>query len=204
MSDKLLHDQLRECAYNFGGHIVLDGIPRISFSGWEAEALADEIERFYIPRPRYEDGEPVQFGDEYRADSGRAAKMRQFCAYAHGGFVIGKKGKRATVGNGQFVKRPAAKMLDADGVEVKVGDTVWRITDGLEVVVTGLERVGFVDQKGLCLNPKCYTHREPDSLEKLRDDIAEGLADVAIPANVWDIKRAEWCDRLTALMERGA
>lgn len=28
------------------------------------KAIADEIEKFYIPRPRFEDGEPVQFGDE--------------------------------------------------------------------------------------------------------------------------------------------
>ncbi len=34
---------------------------RTLFTDW-----ADEIERYYIPRPRFEDGEPVQFGDEAR------------------------------------------------------------------------------------------------------------------------------------------
>lgn len=40
--------------------------------------------------------------------------------------------------------------------------------------------------------------------ERLREFAAEWSADVAIPGNGWDIKTAEWCERLTALMERGA
>ncbi len=202
MGNKLLHERLREWASNR---------PFRFNEAWEEfevagndellAAFADEIERQYVPVPRFPDGEPVHLGCPV-------------CGGVVGGFSVWDDGSFALYSEdgdvlqegepGDFAKRPELKALDADGVEVKVGDTVWRITDGLEVVVTGLERVGFVDQKGLCLNPKCYTHREPDSLEKLRDDIAEGLADVAIPANVWDIKRAEWCDRLTALMERGA
>lgn len=33
-------------------------------------ALADRIEREYIPRPRFEDGEPVQFGDYFVSKDG--------------------------------------------------------------------------------------------------------------------------------------
>ena len=92
------------------------------------------------------------------------------------------------------------KSLDADGVEVKAGDTMWCTTNGEKAVVVRFERSGFIDQNGFCLNPKYYTHKEPDSLEKLRDYVEKCWQQEYGSAR--DAYR-DIADRLTALMERG-
>lgn len=71
-------------------------------------------------------------------------------------------------------------VLDADGVEFKVGETVWHVDSGEEYVVVALPELGCyqfitVEEK---LNPgyrtqlnRCkLTHREPDSIERIMDD----------------------------------
>lgn len=168
----------------------------------------------------------------------------------------------------EFVKRPAPKVLDADGVEIKVGDTVYptygiyqgilsnvldaddeaailidvgnsfekyartALTHELPVFDANGERIckgdtvwdldsgerlhveEFVNREcGLvqCSNEEdgdCedhdarrLTHREPDSLEKLRDDLytlaARDDGDIEVEIVIF-------ADRLTALIERGA
>lgn len=147
MSGKLLHEKLREWASN----------RPFSFNeAWEEfgvagndnmlAAFADEIERQYVPVPRFTDGTRVEMG----------------CKVEGG-----------TVGSWS--------VLD---------DRSWLIYDNLGRIVQSGGISDFAKRP------------EPDSLERLRDDIAEWRADVAIPGNGWDIKTAEWCDRLTALMER--
>lgn len=149
MSGKLLHERLREFAAEYViGDFECGAMKGISLLEDDAIALADEIERQYVPVPRFPDGEPVREG--CKVDGG-------------------------TVGSWS--------VLD---------DRSWLIYDDL----------GRITQSGGISD---FAKRpEPDSLEKLRDDIAEWRADVAIPGNGWDVKTAEWCDRLTALMERGA
>ena len=79
--------------------------------------------------PRFEDGEPVRIGDEVDFDGeGGAASSVELQDDEH--FVI-----HACDGAGDYshrnfrpgerVKRPAPKVLDADGVEIHVGDRVW-------------------------------------------------------------------------------
>lgn len=208
MSDKLLHERLREhAAKDIIGDFACGNTKIVSLRADEALALADEIERQYVPVPRFPDGEPVHLGCPV-------------CGGVVGGFSVWDDGSFALYSEdgdvlqegepGDFAKRPELKALDAEGVEVKVGDTVWffdkvaggPVGDPMEVDKAVCGTLMF--EGGVVMPAYMMTHREPDSLEKIRDDIAEGLADVAIPANVWDIKRAEWCDRLTALMERGA
>lgn len=179
------------------------------------KAIADEIEKYYITRPRFEDGEPVQFGDYVDGCNG---PVDSFLIYEDGsGTVYGeadlpyKVDDGAAAGIDEPHKRPKPKILDADGVEIKVGDVVWHVSEPgevgeVETLIPASAHVCVLWSTGAEL----YTpgvdlaHREPDSLEKVRDDIAEWRADVAIPGNGWDIKTAEWCDRLTALIERGA
>lgn len=58
--EKLLHERLRMAGFydgvKLGGKFEQIATP-------VAKALADEIDRCYIPRPRFEDGEPIQFGN---------------------------------------------------------------------------------------------------------------------------------------------
>lgn len=203
---KLLHERLRE----YGSNCLAD------YTEWSrqrhANELADEIEKYYFPRPLFEDGEPVQFGDYVDELNG----VEKFIFMRSCGGCCQMQdadGNMLTVFTGGFVKRPKPKVLDADGVEINVGDTVWSLNDSTKWEVTETHptepRISLrqLDTEkevvgGWFLSSE-YSLREPDSLEKVRDDIAEWRADVAIPGNGWDIKTAEWCDRLTALIERG-
>lgn len=110
-----------------------------------------------------------------------------------------------------FFPRPAPKVLDADGVPIEIGDTVWHVDSGEELTVDefanrGLGLVKCSDEDLACEDfDACkLTHREPDSLRKMRDDIAAYSADMAEPGSILEDALDGWADRLTALMERGA
>ena len=63
------------------------------------------------------------------------------------------------------VEPPAPKVFDADGVEVRVGDTVWDVEYGCEHVVTkvseGTVFVAFEDESADRYDPASLTHRAP-------------------------------------------
>lgn len=126
---KLLHERLRDV--DVFDDILLKKM-HLAISESVADELADEIERCYIPRPRYEDGEPVQFGDETNMHEAIEAMLFE----ADGSFELQHKGKNKFGTNVAFyepnepVKRPS-KVLDADGVEINVGDIVWWSEDTL-------------------------------------------------------------------------
>ena len=136
--------------------------------------------------PIYDTGEPVGFGDEFLNARGGASVLRTVlikdCRDSLGGdfyWKIGKGKNAVTLKNGERVKRPAPKVLDADGVEIRVGDTVWCLEGWYRYVVTkvckgtdGKELVyaHYVDPDIITcdLNPTTYylypdqlTHRAP-------------------------------------------
>ena len=94
-------------------------------------------------------------------------------------------------------------MFDADGVEIKVGDKVW-LLDGTSGVVIGIDHKVKSVKVDRISNPWILaygvTHKEPDSLEKLHDDMVEAYNDWQSDPNVL----VEFADRLTAIMERDA
>lgn len=206
---KLLHERLRE----YGSNCLAD------YTEWSrqrhANELADEIEKFYIPRPRFEDGEPVQFGDELPTPDKYATKEITRICYTPKGYYFNSSksanGKRKNKQNGRFsygelVKRPTPKVLDADGVEIKVGDTVWSLNDSTKWKVTETHptepRISLrqLDTEkevvgGWFLSSE-YSLREPDSLEKLRDDMMTEDKTRRISCV------QGWVHRLTAIMER--
>ena len=91
--------------------------------------------------PAFEDGEPVRLGDEYADTFGAntVATIEFGDGYSAinsntpGGYVVGK----FEGAHGRYVPRPAPKVLDADGVEIRVGDTVYGFA-GQQYEVTGL------------------------------------------------------------------
>lgn len=169
----------------------------------EDDDIATWLDRWYLPRPVFEDGEPVQFGDEFVEPNGSEQTLNVL-SYTEDGIdyvSLNGYGRRPI---DEPVKRPAPKVLDADGVPIEVGDTVWGIISGNKLVVATLKEDGFIGQDGIVRAGELYTHREPDSLEKLRDDIAEWRADYTLPDSEWGIKMADWLDRLDAIIERGA
>ncbi len=178
---KLLHERLRE--YMKDG-VLIDHespltqalehyklTPRLGSVYVEScffKKLADEIEREYIPRPRFEDGEPVQFGDSAKRDFGTAdAENIDKMTFCKGGSVdvIGSNGHFSTSRNGECLKRLYPKVYDADGVEYKDGQTVWS-TDPASPESAKVIRVNpnSVDvrwsngERGECIDPLYLTH----------------------------------------------
>lgn len=86
------------------------------------------------------------------------------------------------------VKRPAPEVLGADGLPIKVGETVYR-TDApiTEAVVTGFRGYddGSIDvvcsEKGgkvtAFYNPSLLTHTPPDTQERIDEDAKKGLGE---------------------------
>ena len=115
--------------------------------------------------PRFEDGEPVRIGDDFE-DLGQVAGIK----FGAGGVTI-----EGTAGNSDLfitsderVKRPAPKVLDADGVEIRVGDTVWHVHDLDKFTVTNPNNgenlsVTCMGEDGneYCCYPNGLTHRAP-------------------------------------------
>ena len=123
--------------------------------------------------PRFESGEQVMLGDSVVKYVGggefevRSIEFRDGVAYLREGFrtegiVIVRPGER--------VKRPAPKVLDADGVEIRRGDTLWHVETGEQCKVVGVDSrsvsVDFrVDGDGTkhtgSVLPSNLTHRAP-------------------------------------------
>lgn len=205
---KLLHERLREYGSNC----------RADYTDWSrqrhANELADEIEKYYIPRPRFEDGEPVQFGDEYKWADANIRKITGFGVTENGAPYVtcafdGLGMSDAMIYSGSL-KRPKPKMLDADGVEIKVGDLVWHISEPgkvgeVETLIPASAHVCVLWSTGAVLDTPGVdlTHREPDSLEKVQDTI-DALANVYESDDRLCDDLHNISDRLTALIERGA
>lgn len=81
--------------------------------------------------PRFEDGEPVMIGDGVDSLGGEIIEV--YIA-GNAAAIWNNCGNHMHLSLGERVKRPARSVPDADGVEIKVGDTVWH-EDGTELVV---------------------------------------------------------------------
>lgn len=166
-------------------------------------ALPDDMEW-----PRFEDGGLVRIGDELEFE-GKTMLVCDATFYADGwalwcdredmsGRLYGKYGER--------VKRPAPKVLDADGVPIKVGDVVYFVGGaGVRYAVKdiGFEPGGaFVDiidenvRGSLMVNPEKLTHERPDSWRLWGEDL-----DMA--AKVGEVDKVEMMRRAKALAKAG-
>ena len=135
--------------------------------------------------PRFEDGGLVRIGDELEFE-GKTMLVCDATFYADGwalwcdredmsGRLYGNYGER--------VKRPAPKVLDADGVPIEVGDTVWATYNGCEHLVMAVCSDGsfhpnMVKDDGCMVEydevgwdfAKNVTHERPDSWERIEED----------------------------------
>lgn len=135
-------------------------------------AYTDMEKRILDMWPKFDDGEYVMYEDEFEFDG--EVKTAYGFNFGVGGRVsiCSDKGSHVRLPNGERVERPAPKVLDADGVLIKVDDTVWR-EDGSEWLVEELNRYGvrcFDGDKRLTFDPKFLSHTRPDSWERLEDD----------------------------------
>ena len=214
---KLLHERLRAFdAYTSGGFIqeiearlgiqLGSDVTTRELLDRCAKAIADEIERGYIPFPRYADGTPVPWNGEYEADSGKTCKMTGITFHQNGMAIIGKNSKRAAIAKGAFVKRPIV-LLDADDAEIKVGDAGWYTETGEKITVVGfcdsvtpVEVVGS-DGGMFWIKPHVFTKRGPDSLGKLRADMDDSLLEW-VDSGDFDLGQIkDWISRVDKFIE---
>ena len=122
--------------------------------------------------PRFEDSEPVWLGDEVVDFGGEIVDID----FADKGVVIWNNAcDHLHLAIGERVKRHVPEAMDADGVPIKVGDTVWH-EDGSEWLVEEMNRYGvrcFDGGKRRTFDEKYLTHTRPDSWERLEEDASK-------------------------------
>jgi len=187
-------------------------------NGWpdfrEGEDFGAWLDRCALPRPRFEDGEPVQFGD----DTDELDGVEKFIFLRNGGCcqMQDADGNICNVFHGKRVKRRAPEVLGADGLPLDEDDTVYGMgREQHRYTVQVPYSINEVIGQRFCVqcydhdegnitwcDPSMLTHTPPDTLERLRDDIAEWRADCAKPGSGWDVKTAEWAARIDAIIRR--
>ena len=144
--------------------------------------LSEKERRILDMWPRFEDGEPVMIGDEATNNKNQRFMVKRI-EFRHGKWMLNDsvtEGHYLNGKSGERVKRTAPKVLDADGVEIKMGDTVWHHSGFAHGVVTSIDA-------GSLMGTVCYvnggvefrdaakdlTHTRPDSWERLEEDAGE-------------------------------
>lgn len=146
------------------------------------ESLHEYISRCFIPRPRFEDGEPVQFGELVSSNLFGAVKVSAIEFTEDGTHVKdepdGDWSTSLEVTTSRL-KRPAPEVLGADGKPIKVGETVYPI-DGewlrIPLEVSGIESPASVKvylsagKSWTTFHADRLTHTPPDTQERIDAD----------------------------------
>ena len=131
--------------------------------------------------PRFENGEYVWFGDRYEDWDGLKKEVAAVQFERDERSLLDRDGFHTCFSFGERVKRHVQSALDADGVEVKEGDTVWLKGEPIEykvaIVIDGLAYLTFKTRNGdnstVTAYPRNLTHTPPDSWERLEEDAAK-------------------------------
>ena len=116
--------------------------------------------------PRFEDDAPVRFGDMALID-GDADMVEAVQLWIHGKPVIYGDGGSQQLEKGERIKRPAPKVLDADGAEIELGDDLYSVEGSLKFHVSHVDRTnGKIATDAMFAldkwaDPTMYTHRAP-------------------------------------------
>lgn len=191
-------------------------------NGWpdfkQGEDFGAWLDRCAIPRPRFEDGEPVQFGELVSSNLFGAVKVSAIEFTEDGTHVKdepdGDWSTSLEVTTSRL-KRPAPEVLGADGKPIKVGDAMWSLSGAGPLTVTSLHTDdptpdggdspwADLDDNGLYswIYAGSLTHTPPDTLERLRDDMYRTAEEWREADSVSVTDMNHWANRLTALIER--
>lgn len=131
-------------------------------------AYTDIEQRILDMWPKYEDGSYVQLGDSYIDTDGDENEVMAIEFNDRCTDLVGLEGFHTGFDTlGERVKRPAPKVLDADGVEIHVGDTVYdtELANGDKFTVENIDKNGDVRARGdkyiLTKSHVAFTHRAP-------------------------------------------
>ena len=139
--------------------------------------------------PRFEDGEPVKVGDELEFE-GKTMLVcdATFCADGWALWCDREDMSGRLCGKyGEPVKRPTPKVLDADGVPIRIGDVLYSSGNECRVVSITVKAdeacVGVHTDEGVFLpsvNPKHLSRKNPEPLEPEQADSWEKLEEDAM------------------------
>lgn len=205
---KAYSEKLNTCAMRWA---KADGWPDFR----EGEDFGAWLERCAIPRPRFEDGEPVQFGD---SPVGLDGVEKFIFTRSCGGScqMQDADGNMLTVFPGERVKRRAPEVLGADGLPLDEDDTVYGMgREQHRYTVQVPYSINEVLGQRFCVqcydhdegnitwcDPSMLTHTPPDTLERLRDDMYRTAEEWREADSVSIPDMNHWADRLAALIER--
>ena len=181
-------------------------------------AIADRIDaERALPEgmewPRFEDGGLVRIGDELEFE-GKTMLVCDATFYADGWELWCDRGDMNSSLYGSYgarFKRPAPKALDADGVPIKVGDTVYFVDgdadgDARPLAVERIDANGGEPAVDLVyagrilrrhsVNPEKLTHERPDSWRLWGENL-----DMAV--KVGEVDKVEMMRRAKALAKAG-
>ena len=137
--------------------------------------LSDRLLPPGLTWPRFDDGMRLRFGDELPEFADTIYRDAQTVKFLANGTVEitsagGSANRYVVLYPGERVERPAPKVLDADGAEIRVGDTVWHVETGEQCRVVEVDSrsvsVDFcADGDGIkhtgSVLPVNLTHRAP-------------------------------------------
>lgn len=170
--------QARELSLRQGAELLAKA------NGWpdfrEGEDFGAWLDRCFIPRPRFEDGEPVQLGELVGSNLVGAVKVSAIEFTEDGTYVKdepdGDWSTSLEVTTNRL-KRPAPEVLGADGLPIKVGETVYPTYGfyaGTSGKVVSVEHQDNVRVELCCSTERfdgCYlTHTPPDTQQAIDDD----------------------------------
>lgn len=147
--------------------------------------------------PRFEDGEPVMFGDRFIDHRVNERTVRSVIVNDDGVELRTFDGTFDWHETGERVKRTVQSVLDADGVEIKVGDSMYVANngDGPYIVCDIDENIDRIElfwhenrNEKLFIAANRLTHTRPDSWERLEED-AEFNDETGIVGGNLDIVR---------------
>lgn len=145
-----------------------------------ANLLLEAIDREYVERPRFEDGEPVQKGDAYLTLNGEKHILDTYEVAFDGSYALYSKectGRQFYLA-GDRVKCPKTEVVGADGKPIRVDETVYAVgydrfegpCEVTELKVGGFATVRWNDNSSGAVMASHLTHEQPDSLERIDAD----------------------------------
>ena len=184
----------------------------------EAHGGLEEVKGHMIPEgfrwPLFEDNEPVRLGDHWHEDGFDGSITRiDSIEFAEDGVRFENEYADTFYRYGERVKRPTPKVLDADGAEIREGDTVWTTRDLDRFTVTNPNNGKFLsvsckgeDGEDYCCYPTDLTHRAPVIAadgKPIREGERVWNTEINQFGTVEEIFESELCGQLVRFAYRG-
>lgn len=198
--------ELSEAQHDSAHHIMKQWASEKGMPLEDGQGITKWLDKWFIPRPRFDDGEPVQFDD--RLDCGYVRGItfnsdKNINYRGRFGIILDNDTRLYKVG--ELVKRPQPKVYDADGMRIYKEDEGWYISSLIKDKPSGVKVIDidadanklFVrddDGNEYWIIAKKFTRKEPDSLRKVFQDMMNDI----------NMRGRSYPNRILALIERGA